>query len=166
MLPFTPQYFYVLLGVIITNLAIHYWNKHNLYEYLGSIPQLLKLNGVAKEFLKYNLHTKINSELPDSIRMIDMVKKRMAFFKLEAKLESDAEIVFWGMLELIKARFLLEPLLLFGVLKQLDSKRKEIEKVFSFVGYVDSLISIASLRQGLKMFCLPELNDNFVSLGN
>jgi DNA mismatch repair ATPase MutS len=54
----------------------------------------------------------------------------------------------------------LEPLILFGVLKQLNLKRKEIENVFSFVGYVDSLISIASLRQGLDFFCLPEMNDN------
>ena len=56
--------------------------------------------------------------------------------------------------------FLLEPLLLFGVLKQLDTKRKEIEKVFSFVGYVDSLISIASLRQGLDLFCVPDIRTN------
>ena len=30
MLPFTPQFFFVLLGVIIINLGIHYWNKQNL----------------------------------------------------------------------------------------------------------------------------------------
>jgi DNA mismatch repair ATPase MutS len=161
MLPFTPQYFYVLLGVIIINMAIHYWNKRNLYEYLGSIPQLLKLNMIAKELLKYKLLTQISPDLPESIKIIDKVKNRMSFFKLEAKLESDAEIVFWGMLELVKSVFLLEPLLLFGVLKQLDTKRKEIEKVFFFVGYVDSLISIASLRQGLNVFCLPDIKDKY-----
>ena len=74
------------------------------------------------------------------------------------------ELLFWSFLELFKALFLLEPLLLFGVLKQLDTKRKEIENVFSFVGYVDSLISIASLRQGLNSFCLPELNDQIAKL--
>jgi DNA mismatch repair ATPase MutS len=81
----------------------------------------------------------------------------MAFFKLEAKLQSDVGMIIWSMVEIIKAIFLLEPLLLFGVLKQLDTKRNEIEKVFSFVGYIDSLISISSLRQGLNLFCLPEI---------
>jgi len=159
LLPFTPQFFFVLLGVIIINLGIHYWNKRNLYEYLGSIPQLLKLNMIAKELLNYKLLTQISPDLPESVKIIDKVKNHMSFFKLEAKLESDAEIAFWVMLELVKSVFLLEPLLLFGVLKQLDTKRKEIEKVFSFVGYVDSLISIASLRQGLTLFCVPDIKD-------
>jgi len=62
------------------------------------------------------------------------------------------------MLEIVKALFLLEPLLLFGVLEQLETKRKEIENVFVFVGYIDSLISIASLRQGLGYYCVPEVS--------
>jgi DNA mismatch repair ATPase MutS len=68
-------------------------------------------------------------------------------------------LIFWSFLELFKALFLLVPLLLFGVLRQLDTKRREIEKVFSFVGYIDSLISIASLRKGLGLFCIPEVTD-------
>ena len=99
----------------------------------------------------------INPELTESNKIIDRVKNRMAFFKLEAKLQSDVGMIIWSMVEIIKAIFLLEPLLLFGVLKQLDTKRNEIEKVFSFVGYIDSLISISSLRQGLNLFCLPEI---------
>jgi DNA mismatch repair ATPase MutS len=55
--------------------------------------------------------------------------------------------------------FLLEPLLLFGVLKRLNNKREEIENVFEFVGHIDMLISIASLRNGVKTFCLPIIND-------
>jgi DNA mismatch repair ATPase MutS len=64
------------------------------------------------------------------------------------------------MLELFKTVFLLEPLLLFGILKRLDTKRSQIERVFSFVGYVDSLISIASLRHGLAIYCFPEITNN------
>ena len=157
MTPFISQFFFILLGVVIINMLIHYWNKKNLYEYIGSIPQLLKLNKASKELFRINPLMDINPELTESNKIIDRVKNRMAFFKLEAKLQSDAGMIFWSMLEIVKAFFLLEPLLLFGVLKQLDTKRKEIEKVFSFVGYIDSLISIASLRQGLNLFCLPEI---------
>jgi len=61
--------------------------------------------------------------------------------------------------------FLLEPLLLFGVLKRLNTKREEIENVFKFVGHIDMLISIASLRNGLETFCLPIVNndDNIIA---
>jgi len=160
LLPFNPQLLFVLVGVFIINIGIHFWNKRNLYQYFGSIPQLLRLNDVAKEFLKYEIFNEINQDIPKSITVIDKVRNRMSFFKFEAKFESDSEIAFWAMLELLKTLFLLEPLLLFGVLKQLDIKRGEIEKVFSFVGSIDSLISIASLRQGLDQFCLPEINNN------
>lgn len=159
LLPFNPHFFLLLLAVFIINMAIHYWNKRNLYQYLGSIPQLLRLNAVAKQLLKYDLFNEISRDIPDATRTIGKVRNHMSFFKLDAKFESDTEIAFWIMLELFKTLFLLEPLLLFGVLKQLDTKRNEIEKVFSFVGHVDSLISIASLRKGLEVFCLPEIKD-------
>jgi DNA mismatch repair ATPase MutS len=75
---------------------------------------------------------------------------------MEAKLQGDLESAFWGILELFKILFLLEPILLFGVLRQLDTKRKEIEDLFIFVGQIDSLISIASLRKGLARYCIPD----------
>ncbi len=160
MLPFNPQVIFVLLGVFVINIGIHYWNKKNLYQYLGSIPQLLRLNNVAREIYKNDLFKNINPSLPDSLRIIDKVRNRMSFFKLEAKMQGDLEALFWAILELFKTLFLLEPLLLFGVLKQLDTKRKEIEDIFLFVGQVDSLISIASLRKGLEKYCIPEIIEN------
>jgi len=64
---------------------------------------------------------------------------------------------FWGVLEIFKIAFLIEPLLLFGVLKRLENKRKEIETMFEFVGQIDTLISIASFRHGLEKYCIPAI---------
>lgn len=166
MLPFNPQMFFVFLGVFIVNIGVHYWNKKHLYNYVASIPQLLRLNNIA-----YNLHQDqffktIDPLLPNSIRIINQVRNRMSFFRLEASLQSDMEAVFWAFFELFKIAFLLEPLLLFGVLKRLDSKRKEIENVFSFVGEIDIMLSIASLRKGLGTYCLPEMSDSTLSAKN
>jgi hypothetical protein len=160
LLPFTPQFFFILLVVMIINLGIHYWNKKNLYEYLGTIPQLLLLTRVAKKLLKCKILKEINEDVTESISSIEKVKRHMSFFKLEPEVQTDVGTAFLTLLELFKALFLLEPLLLFGALKQLDTKRREIENVFSFVGYVDSLVSISSLRHGLKSFCLPQIENN------
>ena len=99
----------------------------------------------------------INVNISESIKIISMVRNRMIFFRLESKLQGEFQALFWLVLELFKILFLLEPLLLFGVLKQLDTKRKEIEDLFIFVGQIDSLISIASLREGLDKFCIPKI---------
>ena len=117
MIPFIPQFFILLLGVVLINMVIHYWNKRNLDEYIGSIPQLLRLNLVAKDLLKLRLPIRIDPELENSIRIIGRVRNHMSLFNMEAKLRSDIGTAFWSMLEIVKAMFLLEPLLLFGVLK-------------------------------------------------
>jgi hypothetical protein len=159
MLPFNPQLIFVLIGVFLVNLGIHYWNKKNLSQYLGPIPQLLQLNKIAITLNKDNTFKDINPDLPNSIKIITQVQNRMSFFQLEDKLQGDFKVFVWIMWETIKTLFLLEPILLFGVLNRLDTKRKEIEEVFCFVGRIDTLISIASLRKGLDSYCIPTIID-------
>lgn len=156
---FNPLFFIVLLGIFCVNFVLHYWNKNNLVQYVGSIPQLLRLNNVASLLFANPLFKKINPDLPKSIKLINEVKNSMSFFQLEAKLQGEFEIIAWFVFEIFKTMFLIEPLLLFGVLKRLNNKREEIENVFKFVGHIDMLISIASIRNGVKTFCLPIIND-------
>ncbi|MCP4551141.1 MAG: DNA mismatch repair protein MutS [Bacteroidetes bacterium] len=164
LIAFNPFLIFIFISVFIVNLVIHYWNKRNLYQYLGSISQLLKLNNIASQLQKEEIFKEVSPDLTDSIKIIDQVRNKMSFFQLEAKLQGDFEVLFWSILELFKIAFLLEPLLLFGVLKQLNTKKTEIEEVFCFVGQIDSLISIANLRTGLKTYCLPIIDDNEVSI--
>ncbi len=72
------------------------------------------------------------------------------------------EAAYWFLLELIKIIFLLEPLLLFSSLEVFRNKTKDIEQAYRFVGEVDMILSIASLRHGLDHYCIPEIsNQNF-----
>jgi hypothetical protein len=156
---FNPIFFFALLSIFIINIGFHYWNKKNLNLYYSSIPQLLKLNEVAGELVKNERLNELDTDILKSIRIIDKVRSRMSFFDLEVKIQSDSQLIFWGILELIKILFLIEPLFLFGALKKIDSKRKEIENIFLFVGQIDSFISIASLRKGLDHYCIPKITE-------
>src|ERR1035437_7471481 len=129
---FQPAYFLVLFGLYIINIVIHFWNKKNLFKYISSIPQLSKLNIVAQELFKNDLLKEINPDLLKSANILNKVNSRMSFFNLEAKIQSDQQMMFWALFELIKILFLIEPLFLFGTLKRIDTKRKEIEDVFLF----------------------------------
>ena len=141
------------------NIVIHFWNKKNLFNYFSSIPQLSKLNGVAQELFKHRILKEIQPDLMKSASVINKVSNRMSFFNLETEMQSDQRILFWAILELVKIVFLIEPLFLFGTLKRIDTKRKEIENVFLFVGEIDAIISIASLRKGLENYCTPKIID-------
>lgn len=162
LIPINSHMLFVFLAVFIVNLGYHYWNKRHLNKYLVSIPQLLKLNNVAINLHKEKLFKSIELDLEKSIKEINKIRNRMSFFRLEANLQNETQVLFWSVLELFKIAFLLEPLLLFSVLNRLDSKRNHLEKVFSFIGEIDVLNSIASLRSGLSRYCIPEIDsENF-----
>ncbi len=163
LLPFSPQLAFVFIGIFTINIYFHYWNKKNISLYLGSIPQLLRLKSVAGQLYKEEIYKDLDSELNKSIKIIDHVKRRMSFFQIEARMQGDFDALFWAILELFKITFLLEPLLLFGILRRLNSKRTELENVFRFVGHIDSLVSISSLRAGEENYCLPEISEGKLS---
>jgi Mismatch repair ATPase (MutS family) len=157
---FKPIALVAILFVLVINLVIHYFNKRNLYPYLGTIPQLLILNKTAKELYKNDKFKEVNPNVIDSIRTIDRIKPRMEFFQLETSLQGESEVILWGILELFKITFLLEPLLLYGIINLLIEKKEGVEDVFRFVGQIDTLISIASLRKGLPHYCHPTITSN------
>ncbi len=160
MLLFNKQLFIVFVGIYLINAVIHYWNKRSLYPYLNSIPQLLKLNKIARKLFKDEELKKLNPDLEKSTQIIDSISKKMSIFRLEANIQGDYDMLFWAAFELIKIPFLIEPLLLFNILKEIERKRTDLEAVYSFIGELDSLISIASLRKGLEYSCIPLITEN------
>lgn len=158
-----PQYLFLVFGITLVNLVIHYWNKWNLFDYLTSIPQLLRLYQVAKALLN-DEQEEAYKPLKKAIRQMDGVKKRMFLFKMESGVQDDMKAGLSGLFELVKIVFLLDPLALFGALKQIEDKKDEIQKIFEYVGRIDTAISIASLRDGLSTYCIPEVVDAKKSL--
>lgn len=154
---FNSHLFFVFLAAFIFSIGIHYWNKNNVYQYLVSLPQLLKFQQVAKTLFNNANFKSINPDLEKSIKEIDEIKKGMFLFKLENSVQGDLQSIFWVFLELIKITFLLEPLLLFRSLNRIETKRNEIENIFTFIGEIDVAISVASLRASLANCCQPEI---------
>jgi len=154
---FNPIFIFISLGLFIVNMAIHYWNKRNVYPYISSLPQLLNLLETAKAL---NKKAPDEQNISNTLKQFDQIKKRISFFKIEARLDGDMSSIFWGFLELIKMMLVLEPIMLFNILKGLENKRAALATVFEYVGEQDFLLSIASLRQGLPYWCQYDYNAN------
>lgn len=150
-----PQLLLALLGILSINYLVHYWNKRNLYKYNESIIQLLVLNHVSKRLLKLDLVSG-SDYLLACTKAVDSVGSMMAIFKLESKFQSELDSLF----EVIRALFLLEPLLLFSVLEKLKTKKEDIHQLYAFVGEVDVALSISSLRKSLPYFSKPRLSED------
>jgi hypothetical protein len=152
-----PQMLIFLIFLLAVNFGIHYWNKSNLYKYSSSIPQLLRLNQAAKNIAGLEDMRGVNPGIMKSVRAIDSLGVQMSLFKLEAKMQSEIGQAVEHLLELVKALLLIEPLVLFNVLKQLDSKRAHLQQVYKFIGEIDTAISINFIREDVPYFCHPTI---------
>jgi hypothetical protein len=154
-----PQVLIFLLFLLPVNFGFHYWNKNNLYQYGSSIPQLVRLNQAAKELSKFRGLDRAGSSLKESIAKLDDLGFSMSLFKIEAKLQSEVGLIVEYLIELLKALFLIEPILLFKTLKALDSLRPQIQKIYTFVAEIDVALSVGALRE-TTTWCRPLLSES------
>ncbi|WP_229204091.1 MutS-related protein [Dyadobacter alkalitolerans] len=155
---FLPQILIFLIVLLPVNLGIHYWNKNNLYQYGSSIPQLLILTQTARSILKNPEFAAQNNALQAQVSLLDQLGLPMSIFKIEAKLQGEIGMFVDYVFELFKALFLIEPVLLFTILKILDSKRQHIEDVFRFVAETDIALSTLALRESVPYACQPDIH--------
>ena len=161
---FISKVFIILLFLYFVNMAIHFWNKRNIMSYMDSIPQLPLLYQIADELMKWKVLNKSDQTVIDACDSIKKLSNRAYFFQFETKVRSEIEILFYSVLEIWKVMFLIEPLIVFDLLKKLDKKRAEIQTLFEYIGKFDSAISIATLRRELPFFCKPVISDTVHSL--
>ncbi|UII20370.1 hypothetical protein [Fulvivirga ligni] len=156
---FMPPFLLLIVLLLAVNLGIHYWNKKNLYHYSGAIIQFIKLKQVVKEILKNPELKTDNERLRSSVQQVDHISKKFWLFKLESKVQSDAGQVAEFILELIKGFFLLEPLLLFSAIHDIDSKRDAVECLYQFIGELDVALSVLAIRENSENYCLPQFDE-------
>jgi len=147
-----PKALILLLVLFPINMGIHYWNKNNLYQYGSSIPQMLIMVQIARKLISFP-ELAVLSEIRSSIDSLRSAGRKMTIFKMEARLQSELGQIVDYLLELIKALFLIEPVLLFSSLGTLKVKRQEISNVFHFVANVDVALSVLALRESVHQHC-------------
>lgn len=156
---FNPAMILVLLAVIAVNFVLHFWNKSNMLSYSNSIPQLIRLNKVTTMLLRSQVFLGRTSKVRESNEVIGQICRSAIFFKVESKLNSEIGQIIDTLLELIKASFLLEPIMLFRMIRKLDKKKNDIKEVFEAVGHLDVAQSILSLRETLPYYCIPQFTE-------
>ncbi|HET8858428.1 MutS-related protein [Marivirga sp.] len=153
---FSTVMVYVVPALVILNMSIHYRNKNNLDHYISSLPELIKLQFIAKNILESD--TLASEKVRKSIAAIEKMKKHFYLFQMESKLQSDVSNLSWGLVEIIKILLVLEPIMFFKALNQIKNNQHHISNLFIFVSRIDMLYSISSLRNGLENYCLPNFS--------
>jgi len=151
---FYNKIFILLLAIYLVNMVVHFWNKKNIMVYMDSIPQLPVLCKIAKGITKLNILPESKQDVLQAIKSILELKKSMDLFKSDTGLKSDLETLIMVVVDIIKIMFLIEPIMVFRVLKKLEAKRNDIQTIFEYIGKIDNAISVATIRQEMP-YCKP-----------
>lgn len=160
---FYPPALLALIGVVLINFILHYWNKRNLMVYSNSIPQLNVLGRVARKMLKTGIFDEHKKAIADSTKEVEAIGRQALIFNWDSQKKDDFSQLFDSFLELFKASLLLEILFTFIVIKKLEAKKGDLRIVFEAVAQVDTSVSILSLRETTS-HVIPEFSQNNFSL--
>ena len=149
--------FILLLLIYIANIIIHFWNKNNIWIYSDSIPQLPRLCHTAGMLSSMDLLPESKQAVLSAVSSFNKLKYTIKFFKLSSGIKSEIEAVFFFFWEMIKIVFLIEPLVVFHVLKKLEKKKNDIQTLFEYIGKIDSAISVAAMRASVPYYSVPTL---------
>ncbi len=148
------------LPLIGINIIIHIWNKNNILGYSNTIPQLLKLHNVASILKEKELFLSSNVKVGLAIHELRKIRRSAVFFKWESKYLDELAQALDYIFDLIKAAFLVEPIVFFRLIKQVESNKADIKTLFEAIGQLDIAISILTWRESLPYYCKPEFSDS------
>ena len=156
---FYPVLFLIMLPVFMTNMVLHYRNKNNLNYYLNAVHQLsiaIKASDKISNFGNIRTYFKDLSFL-GSVKKIQFKTSLIGF---ENKMNDEFAFFGWFFFEVLKITFNIEILLFFNFLEDIQRKRNDIEKLFRFLGEVDSAIAVASIKTEYQdRICQPQFSN-------
>lgn len=141
----------LLLFLFAINFLIDRYYKVRLDSF--SLRAIASMLHVATAIAK--LKEPVISEVCDSLK--SSLKKLSALKKILSPLTIDD---LSGLYQYVQAIFLLDALAYYSLLQGIKYKKKDLCVIYENIGFVDALISIASVREQFEKHCQPELKDD------
>ena len=141
-------------------MILHYKNKQKLFVYLYSFPQLLKLVSIVKKLSSEAPFATVHPDILIRLQSLQPLVHRLSHFRFDMKFENDMVALVWGVKELVRIFFLVEPNILFRSFLLMDAKKQDIEAVFAYAGCIDMLLSTARLQETVPYYCRPQWTDS------
>ncbi len=156
---FQPLLLLGLAPIFVINSYFHYKNKGNIAYYISAIDQLSKALKAAKALSAYHKLDKHFSDV-SFIEKLNAITSKAKFIAWEKDLGSEFAFLFWFFLELFKIQFLVEYIVFFNLIDSIIKEKDNINKLFEYIGNIDSAISVASLKADKIVSCTPQFNTN------
>jgi hypothetical protein len=142
----------IMVILFITNITFYYRVKNRIEAYLEGLSYIVDVIRISRKIGRTGTSSiekyagKLN-ELSSKIKGISISSFYQLFYKTNDMF-----------LENIKVVFLVELIGFESLLKCINRFSEEIRDLFETIGFLDSIISIASYRESLNFYSVPELH--------
>ena len=150
----SPIPFFCLIVSYLFNGLLHFKQKNLLSCYFYSIPQLYKLMTVFYALKEEPAFAAIKGEMKEP-EQLHKLYRNLEKFRFGIALESESAMAVYMITELINIFTLHATINIVHSFTAIHFLKKEVGQVFSFVGYLDVLHSICTLRENVPYFCHP-----------
>ena len=147
----SPIPFFCLIASHLFNGYLHFKQKNLLSCYFYSIPQLYKLMTVFYALKEEPTFAAMKKDKENE--QMYRLYRNLGKFRFGIALESESAMAVYMVTELINIFTLHATINIVHSFMAIQLLKKEVEQVFSFVGYLDALHSICTLRENVPYFC-------------
>jgi DNA mismatch repair ATPase MutS len=137
-------------AIIICNMAIHYRTKERIYEYLTSFQYLGKLIRCAVSIadIRHPSMENYRKEIEQALTKVSSITKKTSLLGREA--ES------FYIYEYLNIFFLFEVRAFYSLLTAIEKYKQQLKQIVTTIGFMDTMISVASYRAGVESFTEPK----------
>jgi len=137
-------------ATLLCNMFLHYRTKQKIYEHLSSIRYLGKLIRCAKSLteIKHPVLENYHKEIEQSLNKVSYISKKTGLLGREG----DS----FYLSEYLNIIFLIEVRAFYSVLSALEKYKKQLRQIVTWIGFIDTMIAVASYRAGLESFIEPK----------
>ena len=149
---------FLFLLVCVVNIGAYMTQKQEVDAYLSSFRNVLQLLEAYKKLEKLKI-----PELEAAMARGIPAQKRLAGFQKRSSLVIDRSSTGGGLegmlMDYIRMLTHIDLIKFQDMMKSMKENRKELEELIYTLGYIDSMISIASFRETLPYYTCPEFRE-------
>jgi len=141
----------VIIGLLFTNMTVYYKAKNEISMHLESLSYIVNMINCARKISEAGLDE--IKEYSDTLRASYKKMKSVSVKSFYSLFYTTQD----PFLEYIKVVFLGELIAFESLLKVIYRHRAELMQIYECIGLIDSLISVASYRESIDYYTIPQL---------
>lgn len=150
---------YIFLAVCVFNIVTYMGVKHEIDSYLTCFRCVIQLLQAEKELKKLNI-----TDLKEYVQQGERYAESLSRFQRGSFLVLDRSSAGGGvegmMMDYVRMLTHIDLIKFNDMMENMKQNQAEIEGLIALFGYLDSMISIASVRRALPYYCIPQFQQS------